>query len=85
MITNERLTEIESAPREACIFKSEAEELVSAYRALPKGLRLVKDENCAWLHITAPSGKETVISVAAIALQRGPLVRDTVLEWMDAL
>ena len=85
MITDERLAQIEAAPREASIFKAEAKALVDAYRALPPGLRVEKDKNGVWLHITAPSGKETVISFAAIALQRGPLVRDTVFEWVDAL
>jgi hypothetical protein len=44
MISTERLTEIETAPREAGIFRAEAKELVDAYRERDEALAL----NAEW-------------------------------------
>lgn len=86
MITTERLAEIETAPREACIFKAEAQELVDAYRAVPRGLRVTKDQDGAvWLHIDAPSGKRAAICLDALGVERGGIVGAALLEWADAL
>jgi hypothetical protein len=43
MITTERLAEIETAPREACIFRAEAKELVDAYRERDEWQRIAAD------------------------------------------
>jgi hypothetical protein len=85
MITNERLAEIEAAPREACIFKAEAKELADAYRERVPGLRVTKGADGVWLHIKAPSGKQASISMEALGMQRAYLVDATLLEWVDAL
>ena len=86
MISTERLAEIEAAPREACIFKAEAKELADAYRAVPRGLRVTKDQDGAvWLHIDAPSGKKAAICLDALAVERGGIVGAALLEWADAL
>lgn len=86
MITAERLSEIETAPREACIFKAEAKELADAYRFAQTGLQVTKDaDGAVWLHISAPSGKKASICMDALAVQRGGIVGTTLLEWADAL
>ena len=84
MITSERLAEIEASPREACIFKAEAKELVDAYRERMPGMLVTKNAYGAWLHFEAPSGKKAAINLEALGVQRGGLIGATVLEWVDA-
>lgn len=85
MITTERLAEIEAAPREASIFKAEAQELTAAYRARTPGLRVTKEPDGVWLHIESPSGKKAALNMEAIGIQRDGLIGKTILEWVDAL
>ena len=86
MITTERLSEIEAAPREARIFKAEAKELADAYRCQQAGMNVTKDaDGAVWLHIAAPSGKKASICMDALAVQRGGLVGAALLEWTDAI
>ena len=85
MITTERLTEIETDPREASIFKAEAKELADAYRERVPGMRVTKDDDGAWLHIESPSGKKAAINLEALGVQRAGLVGATLLEWVNAL
>lgn len=85
MITQDRLAEIESMPREAFIAKAEAKELANAYRERIPGLRVTKGSDGVWLHFTAPSGKMAAINLEVIFYPRGPLVETTVMEWANAL
>lgn len=85
MITNERLAEIETAPREAGIFKAEAAELVAAYKARIAGLTVTTDDNGAWLHIKSPSGKIASLNVESLGESRRGLIGNALLEWSDAL
>jgi hypothetical protein len=85
MITTERLTEIETAPREACIAKAEAKELANAYRERIKGMRVTKNNDGVWLHFESPSGKKAAISMEALGVYRAGIVGATLLEWADGL
>ena len=85
MITKERLAEIEAAPREACILRAEATELVEAYRAQVTGLSVTNDDDGVWLHIQSQSGKRASINLEALGVQRAGLVGATLLEWVDEI
>jgi hypothetical protein len=85
MITEERLQEIERAPREANIFKAEAHELVAAYRNSVPGLTVTNDSDGVWLHIKAASGKVGSLNMEALGIQRGGIVGQALIEWADAL
>lgn len=85
MITEERLQEMEAAPREACIFKAEMKLLADAYRNRVQGLRVTNDADGVWLHIDAPSGKKASLNMEALGVTRKGLTGAAILEWVDAL
>jgi hypothetical protein len=85
MITEERLQELELAPREAMPMKAELRELAAAYRAHIAGLKVTKDSGGHWLHFEAPNGPKASISVEVLAAQRGPIVAQALRGWSDAL
>lgn len=85
MITEERLQEIERAPREASLFKAEAQELAAAYRANIPYLTMTTDEDGVWLHFKSASGKTGSLNMEALGIMRGGITGQAILEWADAL
>jgi hypothetical protein len=85
VITEERLAEIEAAPRDASVFKAEAKELADAYRAVSAGVSITTNLDGVWLNIVSPSGKKAHIEMEAFGQSRGGIVGAAVLEWVDAL
>ena len=85
MVTNERLTEIEAAPREAYICKAEAKEIVQAYRNHSYGLRVTNNADGVWLHFESPSGKKAAINCEALGIRYAGLTGAAILEWAESI
>jgi len=85
VITEERLAEIEAAPRGACVLKVEAKELADAYRAVSAGVSITINLDGVWLNIASPSGKKAHIEMESFGQARDGIVGAAVLEWVDAL
>ncbi len=84
MLTEARLIEIETSPRDAYILKAEAKELADAYRSSAAGLTVTTGADGVWLHIESPSGKRASLSMEAIGIQRKGICGAAILEWVDA-
>lgn len=85
MITEERLLELETSPREAMLFKAEMLQLTAAYRNQVPGLRVLVDSTDVWLCVEAPSGKKALFNLEAFGKQRVGIAGSALLEVVNAL
>lgn len=83
-ITEDRLKELETGGRDAMPMRAELQQLCEAYRNQLHGIHITSNADGTWLHFSSPTGKRAAISLDCLAAERGPIVGQTINEWLSA-